>query len=199
MQRLILAPLLTLVVIGLGIAFALWITVRLSLPQLDGGQSLAGLMDRVEVTRDALGVPTLTAQSRSDLALATGFIHAQERFFQMDLLRRLAAGELSALIGAPAIAVDRANRRHRFRAAAEVRLPQLDARHRALLEAYAQGVNAGLDTLKALPFEYLVLRATPEPWRAEDTLLVNFAMYLAVTPRSASASCGPTRARSFDR
>jgi penicillin amidase len=67
-----------------------------------------------------------------------------------------------------------------------VRLPQLDARHRALLEAYAQGVNAGLDTLKARPFEYLVLRATPEPWRAEDTLLVNFAMYLDLNDENAS-------------
>ncbi|MBT8442671.1 MAG: penicillin acylase family protein, partial [Gammaproteobacteria bacterium] len=102
-----------------GLAAGLWTTVWLSHPVLDGTIDLAGLDARVEVGRDAYGVPVVTASSRRDLALATGFIHAQERFFQMDLLRRIAAGELSALVGRAALGVDRDHRLHRFRAAAE--------------------------------------------------------------------------------
>ena len=80
---------------------------------------MAGLKSSVQVERDALGIPTIRGGTRADVARATGFIHAQERFFQMDLARRRAAGELAALVGPRALALDREIRVHRFRSEAE--------------------------------------------------------------------------------
>lgn len=175
-----------LLLLPVGLVAGLWTTVWLSHPMLDGKISIAALDDSVQITRDAFGVPTVTASSRRDLALATGFLHAQDRFFQMDLLRRVAAGELSALVGPAVLNLDRDRRQHRFRAAAADRVPGLPAGDLVLLDAYAQGVNAGLAALGAKPFEYLVLRTEPEPWRIEDTLLVNYAMYFDLNDEDAS-------------
>lgn len=152
--------------------------MRASLPQLDGPATVAGLGAKVTVTRDALGVPTIQAASRPDASRALGWLHAQDRFFQMDLMRRRAAGELAELFGSAALPLDRAARMHGFRALAQKILAQLPVPHRAALDAYAAGVNAGLTALQEKPFEYLVLRTDPAPWRAEDCLLVNFAMWL---------------------
>ncbi|QQS55664.1 MAG: penicillin acylase family protein [Candidatus Competibacteraceae bacterium] len=167
--------LLALLAIG-----AIWLYSRLhgSLPQLDGAAILAGLSAPATVERDALGVPVIRGANRLDVARATGFVHAQERFFQMDLLRRTAAGELAALFGPTALDLDRAHRLHRFRHRARQALATLPLEDRALIDAYAAGVNAGLAALAAPPFEYLLPRATPEPWRAEDTALAVYAMYL---------------------
>ena len=118
----------------------------------------------VRVDRDALGVPTITGATREDVARALGFLHAQDRFFQMDLQRRQPAGELSGLVGARAMEVDEGMRVHRFRDVAHRALALADPSYRGVLDAYAAGVNAGLTSLGAPPFEYLVLRATPEPW-----------------------------------
>ncbi|HEX6928494.1 MAG TPA: penicillin acylase family protein, partial [Gammaproteobacteria bacterium] len=117
------------------------------------------------------------ARNEADLARATGFVHAQERFFQMDLLRRSAAGEIAALVGADGIDYDLARRKHDLRAVAGSVLAQLSGEDRALIEAYAEGVNAGLAALGARPFEYGLLRVEPEPWRPEDSILVVYAMY----------------------
>jgi penicillin amidase len=152
--------------------------LRASLPQLEGAVSAAGLVAEVVITRDALGVPTLRGANRLDVARALGWIHAQERFFQMDLLRRRAAGELAELVGPAALATDRATRIHGFRAVARAAVERGDAAERALAEAYTAGVNAGLAALGEKPFEYHILRATPRPWRAEDCGLVGFAMTL---------------------
>ncbi|MEI2771719.1 MAG: penicillin acylase family protein [Candidatus Competibacter sp.] len=152
--------------------------LRGSLPQLTGAVKLTGLSAPVIIERDALGIPTIRGETRLDVARATGFVHAQERFFQMDLLRRAAAGELAALIGSAALDLDRANRLHRFRYRARKALETILAQDQALIAAYVAGVNAGLAALSAPPFEYLLLRTAPEPWRAEDTLLAIYAMYL---------------------
>lgn len=149
-----------------------------SLPQLDGTVAVAGLSQPVTVARDALGVPTLTGAHRADLARALGWLHAQDRFFQMDLQRRSAAGELAELFGAKALPADQAVRLHGFRRSAATGLARLKADQRALLEAYTAGVNAGLQALAAKPFEYIVLRTEPAPWRPEDSLLVGSAMAL---------------------
>ena len=156
---------------------AAWLFLEASLPHLDGQVRAGGLKAPVVVERDALGVPTITAGDRTDLAYATGYVHAQDRFFQMDLLRRAAAGELAALFGSAALPFDRSHRQHRFRARAEAALAGLPAADRALLDRYVAGVNDGLGALGAWPFEYGVLRSRPEPWRAEDSLLVGWAMY----------------------
>ena len=159
-------------------ALAIWLFLRSSLAQLDGERRVAGLAGEVRVERDAGGVPLISGASRLDVAYATGFVHGQERFFQMDLLRRTAAGELAELFGAAALPTDRTHRLHRFRARALDTLARLPAPERALLERYAQGVNEGLDALGARPFEYALTGVAPQPWTAPDSLLVVWAMYI---------------------
>jgi penicillin G amidase len=160
--------------------------VRASLPQLGGTASIPGLAAEVRVDRDALGVPAITGASREDVARALGFLHAQDRFFQMDLQRRQPAGELSGLVGARALDVDAEMRVHRFRDVAQRALAIADPVYRRTLDAYAEGVNAGLDALGAAPFEYFVLRATPEPWRPEDSILTVLAMFNTLQGRQAA-------------
>ncbi len=151
--------------------------LRASLPQMEGERAVRGLGAPVRIERDALGVPVVRGGSRLDVARATGFLHAQERFFQMDLLRRSAAGELAALIGRPALEMDREARLLRLRLVARRAVRALRADERDLLAAYTGGANAGLGALGAPPFEYLALRAEPAPWRDEDSLLCALAMY----------------------
>lgn len=148
-----------------------------SLPQLAGERVLAGLAAPVRVERDARGVPVVRGAGRDDVARATGFLHAQDRFFQMDLLRRSAAGELAALFGRVALELDREARFARPRLVARRAIESLGPDERALLAAYTAGVNAGLAALSAPPFEYYALRSDPVPWRDEDSMLCALAMY----------------------
>jgi penicillin amidase len=157
---------------------AAWLGLRLSLPAIDGTASLNGLGANILIQRDSAGVPTITAQNRTDLALGLGFVHAQDRFFEMDLMRRAAAGELSALLGPALIKADRDLRLHQFRRVARAALLRLDPAQRKLLDAYVAGVNAGLASLRSRPFEYWILRSQPRPWTAEDTVLCVHAMFL---------------------
>ncbi len=152
--------------------------LRASLPQIDGELVVAGIDAGASIARDASGIPKITAENRRDLAFATGVAHAQDRFFQMDLIRRQAAGELSELVGDVALRVDKRCRFHRFRSRAMAVLDATSATDREIIKAYADGVNAGLASLGARPFEYYVLGAEPSPWLAEDTVLVVFAMYM---------------------
>ena len=144
-------------------ATGVWARAKLrgSLPTLAGELRLDGLSAPVIVTRDALGIPTVRGASREDVARATGFLHAQDRFFQMDLARRRAAGELSALVGARALVADREIRIHRFRAEAQRAVASMDPAWRAILDAYTSGVNSGLSRLREAPFEYTVSGADP--------------------------------------
>jgi penicillin G amidase len=156
-----------------------WVAWRLhaSLPRLDGTLEISGLAAPVTVERDALGIPTLVAANLDDAVRAQGFVHAQDRFFQMDLTRRAAAGELAALFGARAVDADKklraAQRRH---AAAGLLASSSDAVRRRV-EIYTEGVNAGLAALGAPPPEYVLLRARPQPWRPEDTYLALLSFY----------------------
>src|SRR6202007_1687608 len=129
---------------ALAIAFAV---LRGSLPRLGGTLGVSGLSAAVHIERDARGVPTIEAANRLDLAYATGFVHAQDRFFQMDLSRRLAAGELAALFCAVALTHDHSVRLFRFRGLAREVIAEGTPTERAVLEAYARGVNAGLADL----------------------------------------------------
>jgi len=149
-----------------------------ALPQLDGKQTLYGLSASTIVERDSQGIVTIKADNRLDIAIATGFVHAQERFFQMDLLRRNSAGELASLFGDAAIAYDSDIRRHRFRERATRIVSQLSTADLDLLKAYTRGVNQGLKYLKAPPFEYLLLRQAPVEWQEEDTILTVLSMYI---------------------
>ncbi len=120
-----------LLLIPAAIVFAAWLLLRGSLPQYDGRVSSSALAQPVDVERDALGTATFRAKSRRDLVWALGFVHAQERYFEMDLLRRRAAGELAEMFGAVALPADRLARAHRMRArmqATVAALPEMAAR-----------------------------------------------------------------------
>ena len=166
-----------LVVVILFVSLWAYAQLRSSLPLLEGTVTASDLSAPVAMTRDAHGVPTLTGRTRADLAWALGYLHAQERFFQMDGQRRLAAGELAELAGTGALTQDRQHRLHRFRSRARAVLAAMTAEERFVLDAYAGGVNRGLSNLGTAPFEYMFLRSTPAPWTAEDTVLTVYTMY----------------------
>lgn len=157
-----------------------WLLIRASLPPLDGTIDAEGLAGVATIARDDSGIPVITAGSREDLAYATGFAHGQDRYFQMDLIRRRAAGELSELFGEVALDADRGLRWHRFRAVARDVLAAQDDADRRIIERYAEGVNAGLASLGARPFEYFLLRKSPDAWLPEDTVLVVHAMFMTL-------------------
>ena len=158
-------------------AMGIWLLLRGSLPQLDGDAALSGLSAPVSITRDANGTVTIEARNQIDAMRALGYVHAQERYFEMDLMRRSAAGELSALVGPAALDVDKQHRLHRLRAHVERDMAAITGDQRAQLDAYVEGVNAGLAALRVRPWPYLLLRESPQPWRAEDSPLVGMAMY----------------------
>ncbi len=158
------------------VVFAGWFTLRASLPRYDGEVASHGIAQPVSVERDALGTATIRASTRTDAAWTLGYVHAQERYFEMDLFRRSAAGELAELFGSAAVPIDRRARAHRMRARMQHAYETLPPAQRALADAYRDGVNAGLGDLSARPFEYLLLRTKPAPWRSEDALLVEAAM-----------------------
>ena len=185
MKRLLLRSIAVLIS-GMVVAAAIvyWMLIS-SLPQLDGVIEVSDLQSDASIERDAAGIPTITAKNRLDLAFATGFAHGQDRFFQMDLSRRRAAGELAELLGSGLVDFDKRSRLHRFRHRAGIVIDRSPAADGALLEAYASGVNAGLDSLGAAPFEYLLLREDPQPWTVEDCILVGYAMFLTLNDERA--------------
>lgn len=173
--RIVLALVIAIPAIGV---FLGWSALHFSLAQLDGMVRSEGLTAAVDVTRDALGTPTIRAQNQQDASYVLGFVHAQERFFQMDLLRRTSAGELAELFGEQAVDTDKQHRLHLFRQRAQAAVNSLPATDRAILARYTTGVNAGLQALPSRPFEYWLLRTLPRHWKEEDSLLVAYALYL---------------------
>ena len=163
---------------------AVYFMLRASLPELDGEIPAPALKTPATIERDALGTPTIRATSRRDLAFATGFAHGQDRFFQMDLMRRAAAGELAELLGKPVLELDEKYRIHGFRRIAKTIVQDSPAADREVLDAYVGGVNFALQSASARPWEYTVLRTKPSPWLAEDSVLIAFSMYLNLNDSS---------------
>jgi len=178
--KIVLVALVIVLVAGLAGALWAWGRVRASLPLLDGDRQITGLSAPVQVQRDRLGIPSIRGATREDVARALGFLHAQDRFFQMDLARRRAAGELAALVGVRALALDHEIRIHRFRAEARRAVGLLTPSSRQIVDAYTAGVNSGLASLGAPPFEYLLLRQEPQPWKDEDSFLVVLSMFITL-------------------
>ena len=170
--------LLALLVLLLVVFATGWWLLGGSRARLDGQHALTGLSASVRLSRDALGTVTLQGQNRDDLSYALGYVHAQERFFEMDLMRRVSAGELAALVGSAALPSDLNHRRHRLRAVVEAAYAQMPSAQKLQLDRYRDGVNAGLADLRVRPWEYLLLGTRPQPWRSEDSALVIAAMYL---------------------
>lgn len=158
-----------LLVVGAG-GFYLWL--RGSLPETSGTITVEGPLAPVEVRRDASGVAYIKATDARDAYFALGFVHAQDRLWQMDMMRRYGAGRLSEVVGARAIDTDRMMRTLGIYRLAERAVDQVDADTRIALESYAKGVNAFLSSHRgALPPEFAALGYRPEPWKPADSLV----------------------------
>jgi penicillin amidase len=156
-----------------GVAGVYWRWSRAALPKLDGHAQLPGLLAPATIRRDALGVPHIQAGSTLDAVRAQGYATAQDRLWQMDLLRRRARGELAEAFGEGALRADREARTLGLGHVARASLAELDPDSRALLEVYAAGVNAFIASHRdALPLEFRLLRYEPRPWEAADTVAV---------------------------
>ncbi|WP_105166546.1 penicillin acylase family protein [Pseudoalteromonas sp. T1lg23B] len=167
-----------LVLIGLAATAMIYGLLFLSLPTLDGKQSSRAISADIKIARDSLGQAVIKAQNRQDAAYGLGFAHGQDRFFQMDLLRRNAAGELSELFGEAALNLDKQMRFHQFRERSEQIYAQLPQSHKNVLTAYTQGVNEGQAQAGFNTFEYYLTGAQIRAWQPADSILVIFAMYL---------------------
>jgi penicillin G amidase len=160
------------------IAATIWWFVYRPLPQLDGSVSVAGLQSEVTVERDKWGVPHIRAASVEDLAEAQGYVMAQDRLWQMDLLRRASRGQLSEILGPATIGVDKEFRVLNFGRAAQRDFDQMDPEGRKVLEAYARGVNRFIEQHGSnLPMEFSLLKYGPTPWQPTDTLVIAGYMY----------------------
>lgn len=169
------AVLLLAVAIGLRLWFSN--ATQAALPQIDGEIKVQGLASLVRIERDPHGIPHLIAASIDDLVFAQGYITAQDRLWQMDILRRHAAGELAEILGSSLIPHDKLQRYLQMRASADRALPLLDPAQRHSLEVYARGVNALIAAQQGrLPIEFRVLGYQPKPWTARDSLLIAFAL-----------------------
>ncbi|MDQ3250525.1 MAG: penicillin acylase family protein, partial [Chloroflexota bacterium] len=147
-----------------------WLIQRAT-PVLDGELTLSIFDQTVEIRRDRHGIPHVYAQTQADLFRAQGFVHAQDRLWQMEQNRRIAQGTLAAVFGEAALEADRFSRIVGFWRAAQVELAQLDAEARQVLEWYAAGVNAYIALRPGrLAAEYNLLRVQPEPWTPLDSL-----------------------------
>jgi penicillin amidase len=167
---------LAIVVAMAGGSAYLWLLS--SLPANSRTLALPGLAAEVTIIRDAAGVPHITAANERDAAFALGFVHAQDRLFQMDLMRRLGAGRLSEVLGRSTLRTDELMRTLGLYRAAEQQFDRLSEPLRRSLEAYAAGVNAFLSERRALPPEYYMLAIEPEAWRPADSLV--WGKYMAL-------------------
>lgn len=174
--------------IALGLLLVLLIVLRIqsiaagSLPKLSGNHHVAGLNENefVRIETDQDGVPRIIADSVENVVYGLGYAHARDRFFQMDLARRYAAGELAEIFGGGKSIVenDRNIRRHRFRNLCKTVVEGLNETDRRYLEKYTSGVNQALRDLRKKPWEYFLLKSNPEAWKPEDSLLVSQSIYL---------------------
>lgn len=166
-----------IVVVAVACAFFVTWTIQRSFPQTDGEIALDGLQAQVTVQRDALGVPTITADSTDDLFYAQGFVHAQDRFFEMDFRRHVTSGRVAEMFGESQAATDAFLRTLGWRAVAEAEVAAMDEVTLGYYEAYAAGVNAYLSSRSGaeLSLEYAVLGIqnpdySAEPWQPADSV-----------------------------
>jgi penicillin G amidase len=156
-----------------GLLAWLYSIARSALPQLDGKIIVPGLSSPVKVIRDTHGIPTIDAGNLDDLFFAQGYVTAQDRLWQMDLLRRYAAGELSEILGKAILTSDREQRTLSLRSAAKKSVEIASQQDRSFFEGYARGVNAYIESRRGrLPIEFRILRYSPRPWTMEDSLLI---------------------------
>ena len=166
--------LMMVIVVGIGWFLSI---ARSALPELDGPLPVAGVSAPVSVTRDGHGVPTIESATVDDLFFAQGYVTAQDRLFQMDLMRRAAVGELAEIVGDIALEHDRRQRILGIRATAEKGLQSITNDDRQQFSAYARGVSAFINSHRdKLPLEFRILGYSPRPWTVQDSLAVGYQM-----------------------
>jgi len=164
--------LMMVIVVGIGWFLSI---ARSALPELDGPLPVAGVSAPVSVTRDGHGVPTIESATVDDLFFAQGYVTAQDRLFQMDLMRRAAVGELAEIVGDIALEHDRRQRILGIRATAEKGLQSITNDDRQQFSAYARGVSAFINSHRdKLPLEFRILGYSPRPWTVQDSLAVGY-------------------------
>jgi len=162
---------MVLVLLALGAAAVFLVYRQRVLPQTDGALQLSGPAGEVRIERDATGIPTIRAGSAQDAAFGLGFVHAQDRLWQLETHRRIAAGRLAEAFGAPALETDRFLRALGVKRAAAAQWARIEPQARSVLVAYSQGVNAYVQqAMQARPPEFLILGLQPEPWTPQDSL-----------------------------
>lgn len=166
-----------ILVLSLGYGFLLQ-----SLPQTEGVLYLEGLGSSVKITRDEHAIPHILASDDRDAFFALGYLHAQERLWQMDYKKRLGRGRLSEILGIEMLALDQFIRGHGMARAAKSALETMDESSLQVLEAYAAGINAWIDEGHQLPIEYYILDTEPEHWKPEDSILMIKLMALTLGP-----------------
>jgi penicillin amidase len=172
-RRILLWLMLIVIALAAGVVSYGYFIARSALPQLDGKLQVKGLSAAVKVTRDSHGVPAIEAATLEDLFFAQGYVTAQDRLWQMDVMRRFGAGELSEILGPDTLKIDREQRVLGLRAAAKKSLQLASARDRSYFEAYARGVNAFIEAHgNSLPIEFHLLKYRPKPWQVEDSLVI---------------------------
>jgi len=170
-----------LLLVGAGMVLSWWL-VRRPLARLDGSVAIGGLKDGVIVDRDRWGRPWIRAKSLQDAVTAQGYVMAQDRLWQMDLLRRAASGDLCEIFGELGLAYDRENRILGMRQAAARAVADASPEIRGLLEAYARGVNDYIaERGGKLPIEFVALGYRPQAWTPADTYLISLYMYKTLT------------------
>ncbi len=170
-MRLLARTLCALFLVFVLVIAALFVYLRQSLPTTNGESSVAGLGSKVDVLRDGYGIPHIYATNLNDAAYAMGFVHAQDRLWQMEINRRIGSGRLAEVLGPAALDTDRFLRTIGVRRSAESNLAILDATTQDLLTAYSAGVNAFLATNPVLPVEFMLTGARPEPWTPVDSIV----------------------------
>jgi penicillin amidase len=163
---------LTLVVVVAVMAALFFWRVRAPLPATSGTVAVDGLRGRVEIVRDADAIPHIRANDEADALFGLGYVHAQERLWQMEFQRRVAYGRLAEVVGPEGLPADRLLRTIGLARAAREAWPKIDGRSRALIEAYVAGINAFLAGHHGggLPVEFALLRTSPEPWTGVDVV-----------------------------
>ena len=167
-----------IVAVSLALATGAFLHLRRSLPQVDGEIRLAGVEAPIEILREANGIPHIYARSLADVYFGLGFVHAQDRLWQMETSRRTGSGRIAEVLGAAGLDFDRLMRTLGLRRAAQANFERYDAETRRFLKAYAAGVNAFLATNPVLPPEFWIARFTPEPWTEIDSVVWTKVMAL---------------------
>jgi len=171
----------------LGVSVFLFFSFYVSLPKTKGKVQLKGLTSDVQIIRDRWGIPHIFAQNEKDLFYATGFIHAQERMWQMEITRRAGFGRLSEIFGRMTLERDKFLRNLGLKEAAQRDYENLTPGMKELLFSYSQGVNSWILSRKFnWPPEFLLLRHRPEPWNVMDTIIIKEIMALLLSVDYAS-------------